>query len=96
MIIIEGVMNRVVLHPFNPSTWQAKSGRFLSSRPAWSTKLVPGQSGLYRETLTQEKKKKKKKKKEGVINRKEADWVKMRRIRDIEMVETIETLCTSL
>jgi hypothetical protein len=22
---------------FNPSTWQAEAGRFLSSRPAWST-----------------------------------------------------------
>jgi hypothetical protein len=25
----------VVVHAFNPSTWEA--GRFLSSRPAWST-----------------------------------------------------------
>jgi hypothetical protein len=23
---------------FNPSTWEAEAGRFLSSRPAWSTK----------------------------------------------------------
>jgi hypothetical protein len=22
---------------FNPSTWEAEAGRFLSSRPAWST-----------------------------------------------------------
>jgi hypothetical protein len=28
----------VVAHAFNPSTWQAEAGRFLSSRPAWSTK----------------------------------------------------------
>ena len=27
----------VVVHAFNPSTWEAESGRFLSSRPAWST-----------------------------------------------------------
>jgi hypothetical protein len=27
----------VVAHAFNPSTWEAKAGRFLSSRPAWST-----------------------------------------------------------
>jgi hypothetical protein len=27
----------VVVHTFNPSTWEAKAGRFLSSRPAWST-----------------------------------------------------------
>jgi hypothetical protein len=28
----------VVAHSFNPSTWEAEAGRFLSSRPAWSTK----------------------------------------------------------
>jgi hypothetical protein len=28
----------VVEHAFNPSTWEAEAGRFLSSRPAWSTK----------------------------------------------------------
>jgi hypothetical protein len=31
----------VVAHAFNPSTWEAeaeaKAGRFLSSRPTWST-----------------------------------------------------------
>jgi hypothetical protein len=27
----------VVAHAFNPSTWEAKAGRFLSSRLAWST-----------------------------------------------------------
>jgi hypothetical protein len=26
----------VVAHTFNPSTWEAEAGRFLSSRPAWS------------------------------------------------------------
>jgi hypothetical protein len=30
----------------------AEAGGFLSSRPAWSTKLVPGQPGLYKETLS--------------------------------------------
>jgi hypothetical protein len=24
-------------HTFNPSTWEAEAGGFLSSRPAWST-----------------------------------------------------------
>jgi hypothetical protein len=24
-------------HAFNPSTWEAEAGEFLSSRPAWST-----------------------------------------------------------
>jgi hypothetical protein len=28
----------VVVHAFNPSTWEAEAGGFLSSRPAWSTK----------------------------------------------------------
>jgi hypothetical protein len=45
----------VVAHAFNPSTREAEAGRFLSSRPAWSTELVPGQPGLYRETLSQKK-----------------------------------------
>jgi hypothetical protein len=27
----------VVAHAFNSSTWEAEAGRFLSSRPAWST-----------------------------------------------------------
>jgi hypothetical protein len=33
----------VVAHAFDPSTWEAEAGGFLSSRPAWSTKWVPGQ-----------------------------------------------------
>jgi hypothetical protein len=31
----------VVAHAFNPSTWEAEPGGFLSSRPAWSTEWVP-------------------------------------------------------
>jgi hypothetical protein len=27
----------VVSHAFNPSTWEAEAGEFLSLRPAWST-----------------------------------------------------------
>jgi hypothetical protein len=46
----------VVVHTFNPSTREAEAGRFPSSRPAWSTNLVPGQPGLYRETLSQKNK----------------------------------------
>jgi hypothetical protein len=36
----------VVAHAFNPSTWEAEAGRFLSSRPAWSAERVPGQPEL--------------------------------------------------
>jgi hypothetical protein len=32
-------------------TWEAEAGRFLSLRPAWSTKWVPGLPRLHRETL---------------------------------------------
>jgi hypothetical protein len=42
---------------FNPSTWEAEAGGFLSSRPAWSTERVPGQPGLHRETLSWKTKK---------------------------------------
>jgi hypothetical protein len=34
----------VVVHAFNPSTWEAEAGRFLSSRP---------ESEFHRETLSQ-------------------------------------------
>jgi hypothetical protein len=27
----------VVAYAFNPNAWEAEAGRFLSSRPAWST-----------------------------------------------------------
>ena len=34
---INGPNWAVVAHASNPSTWEAEAGRFLSSRPAWST-----------------------------------------------------------
>jgi hypothetical protein len=49
----------MVAQAFNPSTWEAEAGEFLSSRPAWSTEWVPGQPGLHRETLSRKKKTKK-------------------------------------
>ncbi|WP_353803043.1 hypothetical protein, partial [Acinetobacter baumannii] len=49
-------------HAFNPSTWEAEAGGYLSSRPAWSTESVPGQPGLHRENLSQKKQKKQNKK----------------------------------
>jgi hypothetical protein len=35
--IQEDKLGAVVAHAFNPSTWEAEAGRFLSSRLAWST-----------------------------------------------------------
>jgi hypothetical protein len=49
--------------------WEAEADRFLSSRLAWSTKWVPGQPGLYRETLSQKTKNKTNKQ-----TNKEHDW----------------------
>ena len=46
---------------FNPSSRELETGRFLSLWPAWSTKWVPGQPGLYRETLSQKTKQNKQK-----------------------------------
>ena len=53
----------VVMHAFNPSTQEAEAGRFLGSRPAWSTKWIPGQPGLHKETLSRKKEKEKEKEK---------------------------------
>jgi hypothetical protein len=50
----------MMAHAFNPSTREAEAGGFLSSRPAWSTKYVPGQPGIYRETLSRKTKQKQK------------------------------------
>ena len=51
----------VVAHAFNPSTWDAEAGGFLSLKPDWSTEWDPGQPGLYRETLSQKQNKTKQK-----------------------------------
>jgi hypothetical protein len=39
-LILKGGDKICPLEPgaFNPGTWEAEAGRFLSSRPAWSTK----------------------------------------------------------
>jgi hypothetical protein len=63
MLTKENKLSRaVVVHAFNPSTWEAEACGFLNSRPAWSIKSVPGQPGLYRETLSRKTKTKKRKK----------------------------------
>ena len=35
--LLKIIRRAVVAHAFNPTTWEAEAGRFLSSRPAWST-----------------------------------------------------------
>jgi hypothetical protein len=37
LFVIKSKQLGVVVHAFNPSIWEAQAGRFLSSRPAWST-----------------------------------------------------------
>lgn len=43
----------VVVYTFNPSTREADPSESLSVRPSWSTKCIPGQSALNKETLSQ-------------------------------------------
>jgi major histocompatibility complex class I len=38
LFILKIIPPGVVVHTFNPSTWEAEAGESLSSRPAWSTK----------------------------------------------------------
>jgi hypothetical protein len=42
----------VVAHAFNPSTWEAEAGGFLSSRPAWSTEFESQDSQGYTQRNT--------------------------------------------
>jgi hypothetical protein len=35
---VKNLSQAVVGHAFNPNTWEAMAGRFLSSRPAWFTR----------------------------------------------------------
>ena len=50
-------------HAFNPSTWEAETGRSLNSWPVGPTEWIPGQSSLHSETLSQNKTKQKKQEK---------------------------------
>jgi hypothetical protein len=38
VILRYSICRAVVAQAFNPSTWEAEAGRFLSLRPVWSTK----------------------------------------------------------
>ena len=51
----------VVVHAFNPSTWEAEAGRFLSSRPGWTTELVSSKTAraIQRNPVSKNQKKKK-------------------------------------
>jgi hypothetical protein len=42
----------MVAPAFNPSTREAEAGGFVSLRPAWFIKWIPGQPGIHRETLS--------------------------------------------
>jgi hypothetical protein len=45
----------VVVHTFNPSIWEAEAGRFLSSRPAWSTEFQDSRGYTERPCLEKQK-----------------------------------------
>ena len=45
-----------MVHAFNWGIWEEEAGRFHILWPAWSTEWIPGQPGLYKETLSQKKK----------------------------------------
>jgi hypothetical protein len=52
------------MHAFNPSTQEAEAGGFLSSRPAWSTKLSSRIArAIQRNPVSKNKKKNKKERK---------------------------------
>jgi hypothetical protein len=67
----------VVAHAFNPSTWEAEAGRFLSSRPAWSTEFQDSQGytekPCLKKTKTKTAKTKNDNKKRGVWDRNSVD-----------------------
>jgi hypothetical protein len=47
----------VLVHAFNPSTWEAEAGGFLSSRPAWSTNKISRSARAIQRNLVLKKKK---------------------------------------
>jgi hypothetical protein len=62
----------VVAHAFDPSTWEAEAGGFLSSRPAWSQSEFQDSQGYTEkpclEKQQQQKKTKTKTKKRYILN----------------------------
>jgi hypothetical protein len=50
----------VVAHAFNPGTWEAEAGQFLSLRPAWSTVSSRTARATQRKPISKTKQTKKK------------------------------------
>jgi hypothetical protein len=86
----------VVVLAFNPSTWEADTGGFLSSRPAWSTECVPGQQGLYRETLSQKTKNKTKQKQKSRQTNKQANQNNTKQTRRKPIHSPYFVVCSAL
>jgi hypothetical protein len=55
----------VVAHAFNPSTWEAEAGGFLSSRPAWLQSEFLDSQDYTEKSYLEKPKQKKERKKEG-------------------------------
>jgi hypothetical protein len=74
----EDIKLGVVVHAFNPSTWEAEAGGFLSLRPAWSTKVVSSRTAraIQRNRLEKPKKKKKKQNKTKKKRRRKEEDIK--------------------
>jgi hypothetical protein len=58
-------------HAFDPSTWEAEAGGFLSSRPVWSTESSRTARAIQRKKKKKKERKKEKRKKERKKGRKE-------------------------
>jgi hypothetical protein len=61
-LIFKRYLLGVVVHTFNTSTWEAESGGFLNSRPAWSTEFQDSQGYTEKPCLEKPQKKEKKRK----------------------------------
>jgi hypothetical protein len=64
----------VVAHTFNLSTWEAETGGFLSSRPAWSTKSSRTAKTIQRNPVLKNQKKKKKERALSTLTQRAGVW----------------------
>ena len=67
----------MVAHAFNPSTWETEAGGFLSSRPAWSTKMSSRTARAIQKNPVSNKNKNKTKQKKTKQNKKEKEKKKI-------------------